>query len=400
MGMKSLIIAGSLAQRQFQGGLAWFYLQYILGFRRLGWEVLFIDRLEPEMCVNETGRNAPFEGSLNLSFFLGVMDAFGLSGSFSLIYNKGDRVVGQPRKKVLLSVTEAPLLLNVMGFLDDEEILARAQRRVFVDIDPGYGQMWRELGWHDAFRGHDAFVTLGRNIGRGDCAIPTCGLNWVTMSQPVVLEQWPISLVPGVGQSFTSIGAWRGPNGPIEYQGKTYGLRAHEFRKFATLPRMCRDESFEMALDIHTSEVKDLEMLRDNGWRLVEPKAVAGTPQAYRSYIAGSMAEFMVPKNMYVQSNSGLLSDRSVYYLASGRPVLARDTGIKHLYPTGEGLLTFATLDEAVDGVRRITADYTRHAAAARRLAVEFFDSDRVLCQLLDDLNIDGPRGTAECRSP
>src|SRR2546421_83889 len=97
---------------------------------------------------------------------------------------------------------------------------------LFLDIDPGFGQMWRELGWHDPFQGHNNFVTLGRNIGRNDCAIPDCGLNWITMAQPIVLDHWPAQpLNPAA--PITGIGAWRGPNAPIEYRGHTYGLRVH-----------------------------------------------------------------------------------------------------------------------------------------------------------------------------
>jgi hypothetical protein len=381
-----VLYSGALAQVPRQGGLTWLHLQFLLGLRRLGWEVLFLDRLLPAMCVDAAGSRVPLEESLNLRYFLRVMEDFGLGELFSLSCDRRDRVIGVSRKQVLGRAAEASLMLNVMGYCDDEEVLGRVRRRVFLDIDPGFGQMWRELGLHDAFRGHDAFVTLGRNIGRPDCAIPTCGLSWVTMPQPVVLEQWPAQPPPPDG-AFTSIGAWRGPNAPVEYRGRTYGLRVHEFRKFVALPSLCPDSRFEMALDIHPGDARDLRLLRDNGWSLVEPRAVAGGPAEYRAYVAGSRAEFMVPKQMYVDTNSGLLSDRSVYYLATGRPVLARDTGIGHLYPTGEGLLTFATLEEAAAGVEAINRDYPRHARAAREIAVEYFDSDKVLTRLLADLD-------------
>jgi hypothetical protein len=382
----TILIAGALAQVRGNGGIAWFHLQLLLGFRRLGWDVLFLDRLEPAMCVDESGQSAPPDGSSNVQWFQSIMERFGLTNAYSLAFDQG-RVVGMQREQVLKAAGEADLLVNVMGYLNDEEILARARRRVFLDIDPGFGQMWRDLGLHDPFRGHDDFVTLGMNIGRPDCAIPTCGLHWITMPQPVVLEQWPVAPANEAG-AFTSIGGWRGPNAPLEYKGTTYGLRAHEFRKFAGLPSLCPGTRFEMAFDIHPAEVKDLDLLARNGWSLVDPKSVAGTPQAYRAYVAGSKAEFMVPKNMYVQSNSGLLSDRSAYYLASGKPVLARDTGISGLYPTGEGLLTFSTLDEAAAGVEAIERDYARHAKAARAIAEEFFDSDKVLTRLLKELNV------------
>jgi hypothetical protein len=382
-----LLYSGALAQAHRQGGLTWLHLQFLLGLRRLGWKVLFIDRLEPEMCVDAAGRPAPANQSLNLDYFRKVMREFGLTEACSLFDHRGISVFGQSREHVLKRATEADLLFNVMGYLKDEEILGRARRRVFIDIDPGFGQMWRDLGLHDAFRGHDTFVTLGRNIGRPECAIPTCGLKWIKMPQPVVLEHWPLQPLAADGD-FTSIGAWRGPNGPIVYNGRTYGLRVHEFRKFVSLPSLCPGSQFEMAFDIHPGDAKDSDLLQEQGWLLVDPKVIVRGPAEYRNYITRSKAEFMVPKQMYVDTNSGLLSDRSVYYLASGRPVLARDTGIRHLYPTGEGLLTFSTLEEAAAGVEEINADYSQHVRTAREIAVEFFDSDKVLRNLLDDLGV------------
>jgi hypothetical protein len=383
----SIVYSGSLAQPSGNGGLTWLHLQFIEGLRRLGCNLLFVDRLEPSMCVDALGRPSSFEDSHNLRYFLTVMNEFGLAGNFSLIFNGGERVIGVSREDVMRRASEANLLLNVMGYLNDEEILSRIRRRVFVDIDPGYGQMWRELGWHDPFRGHDDFVTLGRNIGRDGCAIPTCDLKWITMPQPIVLEHWPAKPAAPSGP-FTSIGAWRGPNGPIEYRGHTYGLRVHEFRKFVDLPLICKGTHFELALDIQPGDSKDMELLCDRRWSLVDPKTVAGSPAEYRAYIARSKAEFMVPKQMYADTKSGLLSDRSVCYLASGRPVLARDPGIQELYPTGDGLLTFSTLEEAAAGVEAINARYAHHAQAAREIAIDYFDSDKVLFKLLCDLGV------------
>lgn len=388
--MKRLVVvAGALSQQPRQGGLAWLHVQFLKAFERLGCRVLFVDRVEPEVCVDHRTQPSRFAESANLGYFRQVMGAFGLGGRSALIYNRGEIVVGRTKEQLLREVAEADILLNVMGYLDDEEILGVVKRRVFVDIDPGFPQMWRELGLHDAFQGHTDFVSLGRNIGRPDCTIPTCGLKWVTMPQPVVLDHWPAQ-PPKPEGAFTSIGAWRGPNAPIEYQGHTYGLRAHEFRKFVELPERVKGTKtrFEMALDIHPADVKDIELLKSNGWEIADPKEVAGGPEEYRSYLAGSKAELMVPKQMYVDTKSGLLSDRSVYYLASGRPVLARETGIKHFYPTGRGLLTFSTLDEAVAGVEEINGNYARHCKAAREIAEEYFDSDKVLAKLLADLDI------------
>jgi hypothetical protein len=380
------VYSGALAQVPRNGGLTWFHLQFLVGLRRLGWNVLFLDWLDPAMCVDAAGRRTTLENSENLQYFLKVMQDFGLTECFSLNYNRGERVIGLSSATVHEIVRRSEFLFNVMGYLNDEAVLSRSRRRVFIDIDPGFGQMWRALDLHDAFSGHDVFVTLGRNIGQPNCAIPTCELSWITLAQPVVLSEWPVE-PPCEHGAFTSIGAWRGPNAPIEYQGNLYGLRVHEFRKFVALPLSCRSSSFEQALEIHPAETADIALLREHGWKLVDPKTVAGGPKTYRRYIVESKAEFLVPKQIYVATRSGLLSDRSAYYLATGRPVLARDTGLGELYPLGDGLIAFSTLDEAVAGVEAIQHDYRRHCRAAREIAEEYFDSDKVLAKLLNDLN-------------
>ena len=375
-----IAVAGSFAQRPHHGGHSWVFLQYLLGFRRLGYEVLFLDRLEPDMCVDETGRPAPVESSVNLRYLSEVMDQFELGSSWSLLYDSGRRSVGLQRAVVLERLRRAPLLLNVMGFLDDEELLAAPARRAFLDIDPGFGQMWQALGLADLFTGHDSYLTIGENVGRVDCAVPTGGIDWVTTRQPVVLELWPVTPPPSAVR-FTSVGSWRGPFGPVEYEGKVYGLRVHEFRRFFQLARDTGAD-FQLALDIDEVEVGDLAALDAYGWVRVHPRSAARTPSSYRQWIQDSAAEFLVAKNMYVATRGGWFSDRSTCYLASGRPVLAQDTGLGDLYPVGEGLVTFSSYDEAVEGVRAITGDYERHALASRRLAEECFDSDQVLSAL------------------
>jgi hypothetical protein len=157
----------------------------------------------------------------------------------------------------------------------------------------------------------------------------------------------------------------------------------HEFRKFVALPSLV-DVPFEVALGIHPSEVADLELLVANRWHLVEPRRVAGTHESFRRYVTDSMAEFSVAQEMYVASASGWFSDRTTRYLAAGRPALVQDTGFSRGIPVGEGLVTFTTIEEAAAGAESILTDYSRHSAAARKVAAEFFDSDRVLTHFLE----------------
>jgi hypothetical protein len=381
-----IVLAGSLAQKPGHGGHTWVFLQYLLGFQRLGWDVLFLDVLDPAHCLDEHGQPCAVELSWNLRYVQEVLERFGLGEAFALCSPQGEYLAGLHRAEVLARVARSAALINVMGFLRDEEILDQAPRRVFLDIDPGFGQMWKALHLADVFADHHAFVTIGENIGRPDCTIPTCDLHWITTPQPVVPEHWPVRAEAG-GPAWTSVASWRGAYGPVVFQGTTYGLRVHEFRKFLELPRRSQ-RPFQLALDIHPAETRDRALLAEHGWMLVDPRRAAGDPWSYRAFIQNSRAEFLVAKNMYVQSQSGWFSDRSLCYLASGKPVLAQDTGLGHLYPTGEGFVTFTTPDEALAGVEAIERDYPRHARAARALAEEYFASDKVLSKLLTKLGL------------
>lgn len=382
--VETVVVAGSLAQRDGYGGHAWVFLQYLLGFRRLGYDVLFVDRLEPEMCLDGQGRRTSLEASRNLSYLRDVMTQFGLGDSWSALYDRGLRSVGLDRRRLLDRVGKSVLLLNVMGFLDDSELLAAAPLTAFLDIDPGFPQMWQALGLSQ-LPTHDRYVTVGGNVGRSDCSVPTGGLSWLTTRPPVVLDHWPEQ--QAAGHAFTSVCSWRGPFGPMEYEGVTYGLRVHEMRRFVDLPRRT-GRAFELALDIDLADAADRSALLTNGWSLADPRSVAGDPLKYRSYVQRSAAELMVAKNMYVRSRGGWFSDRSACYLSSGRPVLAQDTGLDDLYPVGEGLVAFTTLEQAGAAVQDIHANYARHSAAARELARSSFDSDVVLGRLLAELGV------------
>jgi hypothetical protein len=266
--------------------------------------------------------------------------------------------------------------------LTDPELIGPIPRRVYLDLDPGFVQLWHAVQGIDMrFAGHTHFVTIGLAIGHADCSVPTCGLPWITTPQPIVLEHWPVAGAV-TRDAFTTIGNWRG-YGSVEHGGVSYGQKAHSLRPLIELP-LLTPQRFELALGIHSDETNDLAALAANGWILLDPAEVAGTPDRYRRFVQESKAEFGIAKSGYVASRCGWFSDRSLCYLASGRPVLAQDTGFGRWLPVGEGVLSFSTLDEAVAGADAIAADYPRHAGAARRIAEQFFDSDIVLSRLLD----------------
>jgi hypothetical protein len=376
-----VVVGGSLAQRPGYGGHAWALLNYLLGFRALGHEVLFLDRLDEEMTLDAGGRPSTAVRDRCVRWLVETMEGAGLGGCYSLALSDSE-AVGLSRAQATEWVGGALLLLNVMGFVNDEDVLAASPRNVFLDIDPGFGQMWRQLGLHDMFAGHDAFVSVGERIGESDCLVPTCGLEWIGSPHPIVLEDWPVL---ASGGAITSVGSWRGPYDPIEYEGHRFGLRAHEMRKLMALPELV-DADLELALEIDSGDEADRVALIEHGWTLRDPATVAADPASYRRYIQGSRAELMVAKGIYAETRGGWFSERSIAYLASGKPVIGLDTGFGERYPCGEGLLAFADLDGARAGIESVCADPDRHARAAREIATEYFGARKVLGRLLERL--------------
>ncbi len=384
--MNTIFVAGALANKPANGGEAWVRLSWILGLRRLGFDVFFVEHIGPQVCVGPNRAVTDLGGSRNLAFFRDVVTRFGLSSSSSLLYDDGAKVVGVPLPDLLARAESAVALVNLSGHLTHEPLLRRFARKIYVDLDPGYTQYWHAAGRPLGLEHHNHHVTVGWNVGTGACAIPPADISWRPIRPPVLLDRWPVAAHDGRAR-FTTVGSWRGPYGAVTHEGRTFGLKAHEFRKFVQLPRRAAG-TFELALDIHPADSSDRAMLDRHGWHLVDPGRVAGDPARFQAYVQGSGAEYSVAQGIYVETKSGWFSDRTAHYLASGKPALVQDTGFSLGLPVGEGLLAFATMEEAILGARRIQEDYTYHSRVARSLAESFFDSDRVLGALLQDIGV------------
>jgi hypothetical protein len=382
---ETVVIAGALAQRPGVGGHAWVFANWVLGLQALGYRVVFVDRLEPEMLG---GRKCAVHRTRQWRWASSTMSRLAPATDVALLYDRGRVCQGMSRRQLNRRCRGAIAVFNFMGYIDDPEVLGLPDRRVFVDIDPGFPQLWRDLGLADVLAGHDAYVTVGLNLGAQECTLPTCGIDWVPTVPPVALDRWPVREVQRPDHVFTSVCTWRGPWAPVHHGSTTYGLRAHQARGFVDLPRRAPWARFELALDIDAADRADADLLRSAGWRLVDPRRAAGQPERFQSYIQRSSAELLIAKDLYVRSRGGWVSDRSACYLASGRPVVAQDTGASSHVPTGEGLLAFSTLDEAESATADVVADYRRHAKAARALAAEVFDAPRVMGALLSRLGL------------
>jgi hypothetical protein len=370
----TVFVAGALANKPGQAGEAWVKLSWLRGLEGLGMDVRFVEELAPS--VDERAA---------VAWFGSVAEAFGLQERATLL--RDGRAISGPPLEELADLASAAALVNISGHLTFPALFRAFRRRVMVDIDPGFTQFWhaQELEGTN-IEGHDAYFTIGELIGSPGCPIPTGGIAWQPVRQPVVLDDWPVAAA-GQPDRFTTIASWRGPFGPVEHEGTLYGLKVHEFRRFIELPRRS-PHRFEIALDIHPGDRRDLEGLRARGWSIRDPRDVAGDPDALRDYVQGSGAEFSAAQGMYVETACGWFSDRTTRYLASGHPALVQDTGFSRLLPVGDGLIPFRTLDEAVAGAADIADRYAEHCEAARRLAEEHFESSLVLARFCEQAGI------------
>jgi hypothetical protein len=337
-----ILVAGMVAAHPFQGGATWAVLQYVRGLEQLGHEVWLVD---PGPVTPEAEQ-----------YFAGL----GLG----------------PR--AFLGQHEGPVpdvLLNISGLLRDERVLSATPVRIYLDLDPVFNQLWHAEGVDVGVEQHTHHVSVGRRV-------PETGHEWTHTLPPIVLASWPVAEQVEL-DAFTTIANFRS-YGSIELDGVRYGQKAHSLRGLLELPRLT-GERFAMALDIHPDE-PDLAALREQGWELVDPRAAAGDPDRYAAFVRGSKAEIGIAKEGYVVSRCGWFSDRSAAYLASGRPVLAQDTGFGESLPTGAGLFAFSDADGVLGAVEALRRDYGRHARAARAIAEEYLDSRSVLTRLLREV--------------
>ena len=361
------------------GGHVWVYMQYAQGLRRLGCDVYWLEQFRPPPD--------PAHESHLLSNFFERMRQFGLEGK-TLLYS-ADRAAGQGPEsfrfvgcewpEVERVLRRADLLLN-FHYAIDPRLLARARRTALVDIDPGLLQFWMSTG-QLSVPAHDRYLTTGETVGTPAARFSDCGLHWQRIRPPVCLELWPFTYDPRA-EAFTTVSSWSTTdwlkvieNGKAVLRENTKRLA---FLSYAELPRHT-PQPLELALYTDDRDAEDLARLVQHGWRIRHSAEVARTPDAYRSYIQRSRGEFSCAKASCMEFQNAWVSDRTVCYLASGKPVVVQHTGPSSYLPSGEGMFRFASLDDAAAALQEINSDYERHCRAAREIAETHFDSKRVL---------------------
>ena len=386
-----IVVTGLIASFPL-GGVAWDYLAYVDGFRRLGCDVFYLEDTG-QWLYDPARETFTDDANGNIRWLVDALRMVDMPAERFAVRVPDGTFHGAGRDAVTSFCRSADLFLNVSGscWLRDE--YRGAKCTAYLDSDPGYTQaklLAQERGEATddqsfsvtLIRRHDRFFTFAENMGQPDCAVPDSGLSWIPTRQPVVLERWPFSFDAGASR-FTTVMSWKTDVSLPMIDGVRHGGKNVEFSRFVELPRRTR-----IPMEVAISGAAPLDHLRAHGWHLVSAGDKSATMDAYRAYLAQSRGEWSVSKNVYVALRSGWFSCRSAVYLALGKPVVVQDTGWSKYYPTGAGLFAFDTPDEALVALATADGDYRRQCDAARAVAESAFASDRVLERLLADCDL------------
>jgi hypothetical protein len=377
-----VISAYNVANTPDFGGHFWVYMQYAHGLRSLGCEVFWLERFGRENARNDAASAA--------ATFFRRMERFGFGGR-AILYEPVDgherlRFLGMDEAGAERVFRRADLLLN-FHYAIDPTLLGRFRRTALVDIDPGLLQFWISRG-QLRVPPHDLNLTIGETVGTPAATFSDCGMSWTHTRPPVCLDLWPYSSAPGRRRRFTTVSSWLG--GEYLTEGERVLLENDKrvsFLRFLDLPRRTTAE-LELSLYFkpapNAPDAGDWALLESKGWRVRHARDVAGTPEAYRAYITASRGEFSCVKPSCLHFRNAWVSDRTLCYLASGKPAVVQDTGPSSFLPSGEGLIRFASVEEAAEALAAIEADYDHHRRAARAIAEEFFDARIVLAEALN----------------
>lgn len=388
------IIVGGFLGLLPAGGVTWDYVQYPVGFAALGHDVYYIEdtRLWP---IYQLGNDGGMSCAPNVAHLAAVMDAFGLGGRWAYRDEASGTCFGLSEARVRAICRDADIFVNLScsTYLRDEYRAIPA--RALVDTDPMFTQIQYlaqtgftsgQTGMRELVAGHTHHFTFGEHIGAADCRIPDCGVRWRPTRQPISLDHWPAMSLPRDSRAaYTTLMNWTAGR-PLVYAGERWGQKDVEFRRFFELPLAVPDLPLAVAVGQTTGAPFPAAEAEASGWQVLDPQRCAPEWRSYRRFIQQSRGELSVAKETYVKGRTGWFSCRSACYLATGRPVIAQDTGWSCHLPTGDGLLPFDDQASAVAALQSVAAQPEHHARAARALAADYFASDRVLSALLSEL--------------
>ena len=388
-----IVVLGALGQMPF-AGVAWQVLHYLEGFRRLGHDVTYVEDTgnwpyDPELGTVTDDATAAVRrlGALLEAY------GFGERWAFCNAARPGE-VHGMCGDVLDWRLRRADVLVNLSGATVLGAQHERVPVRIYLETDPVMPQIEIDEGREftaELLAAHTHHFTFGERIGTPGCVVPVGPFTYVPTRQPVVLDWWAPSngntpTARGARLRCTTVANWEQRQRDIRWRGETYTWsRSAEFEKLLGVPARV-DATLELALAL--DDEATLARLRAAGYVVGPARGLSDDPIAYRQYIRGSGAEFTAAKDQDVRLRSGWFSDRTATYLAAGRPVVVQDTGFDEVLPTGEGLLSFRTADDAVAALQEVAGHRHRHGRAALEIAREYFDSDVVLARLLADAGV------------
>jgi hypothetical protein len=386
---KKIVLLGMMTRIPVAGNV-WLVAQYLVGFRRLGYDVYYVEANGRIPCMF---MDAPDDdGSGKAAAFLdAVMRRFDLGDrwAFHALHDDG-RCYGMSEAQLKDLYASADLIINLHGGTVPLPEHSATGRLVYLETDPVKLEVELYKNVRSAvelLEPHVAFFTWGENYGSGDCRVPLSPrFQFRPTRPPVVPDFWLGAGNGGPRKAFTTVGNWRQDTRDVDLDGETYRWsKHHEFLKFIDAPGRTGG-TFELALSRYTDD--DCRLLESHGWRVRDGLAVSGDLDTYRTYLGASRGEFTVAKDQNVRLRSGWFSERSAQYLAAGRPVITQETGFSNILPTGEGLFAFSTMDEIAGAVAEIDSNCERHSSAAAALAREYFGYEVVLRRLLSDVGL------------
>lgn len=364
-------------------GVTFQFLHFLIGLRRLGYDVFYIEDSGRWIYDPALGDLSP-DATNNLSAVVPVLEAHGFKDRWAFRGNyPGGKCCGMSEEKILRLYRDADAFLNVTGAQEIREEHLSCRRRIYLETDPVVSQI--KVAQGDAatiamLAAHDTHFSYGGNFGKPDCKLPLEKFRWQPTVQPVVLDLWENYSIKANGSAFNTIATWQNKGRDIVFNGETYyWSKDREFKKILDLPKR-REVPFELAVGVD-DDVR--RMLNENKWRITDPVRLSSDMTDYRNFILKSRGEFTVAKDQNVRLRSGWFSDRSACYLAASRPVIVQDTAFGSYLPTGKGLFSFQTIDDILAAVDEVESDYEGNCRAAREIAAEHFAAEKVLASVM-----------------
>jgi hypothetical protein len=368
-------------------GMAWQVLHYLEGFRRLGYDVYYVEDTS-DWPYNPEVNAISQDCSYAVAFVKSVMQWLGMPDRWVYRFSPDNSTFGLSEFQASKVFDETDIVVNLCGGTVLRDACLKVPVRVYLETDPVRPQIEVALGREytiEFLSAHTHHFTYGENLVLPDSPIPLSRFQYQTTRPPVILDWWSSTNGRADSDRYTTIANWQQTGKDIEWNGQTYNWSKHlEFLKFVDLPQRTR-QPLELAL---VCDSQTLTLLRSRGWSVIDALALTKDISPYRDYIVNSRGEFTAAKTQYVLPNSGWFSDRSVCYLAAGRPVITQETGFSRFLPSGKGLLGFTTIDDILGALDNIAANYEDHCKAARKIAVEHFAAERVLRQMMDQIGL------------